>query len=642
MTPEPASRTSQTIPRLILLVAVCAIAAGILSGTPLESANDRSRWATVWSLVHRGTWHIDEIDEDPRWSTIDKVRHRVDDQSPFHFYSSKPPLLSSIAAGVYWVQRQLFGVDIRRDTVPVTRGALLLINGLPMAVALCLFQRLLARLGLSLATQCFVLLLAGFGSMINPYLSTLNNHTPAAVCLLICLVTIVKIQQRPQQLRSRDFAVVGLTAALTSCFELPAAVFGVVSFAWMLQQDVRRTWGWYLPAALVPLIAFFVTNWLVTGGIRPFYAWYGTEKYEYVHEGIPSYWIHPQGLDANAEGTWTYLFHCLLGHHGLLSHTPVFLLSVWGWLRCRSTETRNGLAWVLPAGAAVTAVVLGFYLTRTQNYNYGGNSVALRWMLWLTPFWWFALLDPVERLLRTRRGRLFGGGLLAASVVTAAVSLPGPWRPSWIYQAMSQAGWIDYRTPVVPFETARYSVFRSWPEVSETVGTWKLEGSADTVTLRSRGYRSVQDRQICEFDISLTNHLLEEQQTHRCCVLLEEFDSGMPVSDWLRAMGDRSDLRPPPRWVVELVQGLPSPRAYNAAGVRWFRPSPGSPGYRCERAASRVSVEENRLDTCWHRCDVWYCDDVPFGVLRWKQTLTQESSGEVLQVRTWTAEPSSE
>ncbi len=622
------------IPRLILLVAVGAIIAGVLSGTPLQSANDRSRWATVWSLIHRQTWQIDEIDQDPRWSTIDKVRHRMNDQAPWHFYSSKPPLLSSIAAGIYGVQRRILGVDIKRDTLGVTRFTLLLLNGLPMALALWMFQRMLMRLNLSVSAQCFVLLLAGFGSMINPYLSTLNNHTPAAICLLICLVTIVRIQQHS---RSRDYALVGLTAALTSCFELPAALFGIVSFVWMLKRDVRRTLQWYVPAALLPLSAFLITNWLATGGIRPFYAYYGTDKYIYVHQGIPSYWSHPQGFDANHEGTLTYLFHCVMGHHGLLSHTPVFLLSVSGWLRFRHSKVRSGLNGVLPVGAVVSAVVLGFYLSRTQNYNYGGNSAALRWMLWLTPFWWFALLDPVERLFQSCRGRVICGVLLTASVITAAVSHPDPWRPSWIYRQMMQAGWIDYQTPVVPFDTLRHSVFASWPESAGTVGIWGLEGSAESVVLRSGGHRSLNGHRVCEVEIAHSDRLLKKDLTQRCYILLDKFESGMPAADWLRVMDDTEFSVPVPPWLTQLVHGLPSARHYTAAGVRWFRQSPNSRGYRCERAASRVSIEDKQLGKCWHRCEVWFCEDVPFGVLRWKQTITQESSGETVHVNTWTA-----
>lgn len=626
---------NRLLPGLIVLVSVSAIAGSILCGTPLQSANDRSRWATVWSLIHRRTWQIDEIDQDPRWTTIDKVRHRESDEEPWHFYSSKPPLLSTIAAGVYGAQRRTLGADLRRDTLPVTRVTLLLINGLPMALALWMFQRLLMRLNLSLECQCFVLLVAGFGSMLNPYLTTLNNHTPAAVCLLICLMTIVRIQQNPEQLRSRDFVVVGLTAALTSCFELPAALFGAVSFFWMLRIDVRRTLLWYVPAALLPLFAFFLTNWLVTGGIRPFYAFYGTDKYVYVHQGVPSYWSNPQDLDANQEGTLTYLLHCLLGHHGLLSHTPVFVLSILGWLTMRRLQVRPGLRGVLPVGAAISAVVLCFYLSRTQNYNYGGNSAALRWMLWLTPFWWFALIGPVERLFQTGRGRIVACILLAASVLTATMSLAAPWRPSWIYVVMEQAGWINYRTPIEPFVPERHSVFADWPEVPGMTGVWQVDGGADTLTLTVRGADMRDGQECCVVDVMLETGGPEPVQKASCLILLDSFAAGEPVSRWLR--GDDASAQAP-QWLAQLLQGLPTPRAYTAAGVRWLRPTSSSVGYRCERGASRVRQNDAESGDCWYRCDVWYCGDVPFGVLRWKQTVSQVHGGEVLRVRTWTAQ----
>jgi len=628
------------IAQLILIAAVCGMFATVLTGTPLRSANDRSRWATVWSLVHRNTWQIDEIDRDPHWSTIDKVRHRTDETEPYHFYSSKPPLLSAIVAGIYSGERRIAGVDLRRNPKDVTRSLLLVLNGIPMALAMWMFQRLLVQLDLSLATQCFVLLVVGFGSMLNPYLSTLNNHTPAAVCLLICLVTIVRMQQRPQELKSRDFAIVGLTAALTSCFELPAALFGIVSFVWMLTLDPRRTLWCYVPAAVIPLAAYFVTNWMVTGGIRPFYAFYGSDKYVYVHNGVPSYWSNPQGLDANTEGTLTYLFHCLMGHHGLLSHTPVFLLSIWGWICCGRKTGNSGLRWVLPVGGIVSTVVLIFYLTRTQNYNYGGNTAALRWMLWLTPFFWFAMLPVLEWLWKSAAGRRIGGFLLAASVFTATVSLPSPWTPSWIYGTMAQAGWIDYRTAPEAFEPARYSVFSTWPTDAGSEGQWTSSDGSRSLNLRCEGYRSVDGKRICDLLVTTTvtksgeaDSILETE----CSVLLEAFDAGRPVHEWLFRR-DNNQLSPASTAMVNLFRGMPDSRRFSPSGIRYFQVTTERPGYRCDRGASRVSVTDPLLGTCWHRCDVWYNEDMPFGVLRWKQTVTREDTREVVTVTTWTAD----
>src|SRR4029079_3545931 len=78
--------------------------------TPVFSANDSSRWATVWSLAERGTYQIDEIIRRPGWDTIDKVRYQE------HFYSSKPPLLSTIVAGLYWALNRATGLDLPATT----------------------------------------------------------------------------------------------------------------------------------------------------------------------------------------------------------------------------------------------------------------------------------------------------------------------------------------------------------------------------------------------------------------------------------------------------------------------------------------------------------------------------------------------
>ena len=47
--------------------------------SPLLSANDRSRWVTVRSLVETGGYEIDRYTRDPiesrHWNTIDKVVH---------------------------------------------------------------------------------------------------------------------------------------------------------------------------------------------------------------------------------------------------------------------------------------------------------------------------------------------------------------------------------------------------------------------------------------------------------------------------------------------------------------------------------------------------------------------------------------
>ena len=491
---DPNARTGISLSEsLLILIATAVIAAAVLQAEPLQSANDRSRWATVWSLVERGTYQIDEIDSHAKWSTIDKVRFRANETEPWHFYSSKPPLLSTLVAGLYRVERWTLGYGLFNHTALVSRLLLLIVSVLPFFLVLRSLSRCLMLLDAALPVRLFVIAAAGFGSILNPYLTTLNNHTPAAACAMIAITAAVSILRRREykpeasardlqrkndsEIESladasglgplastpqnpslalcdgadgrRDFAMLGLFAALTCCFELPAALMGVLAFGLAVFVNRRQAIRNFLTAAAIPLAAFFITNWLVTGGIKPFYASYGSPTYVYEHNGIPSYWSNPRDLDANTESLPTYLFHCVLGHHGLLSLTPVLLISVLGWGLALRRDQSSVRRWLIMTGAAMTLITLSFYLTRTANYNYGGNSVGLRWMLWLSPFWWIAMVPALERINR-RVVHLAGLLLLLLSIISVNWSLNRPWKPSWLFIQMQSAGWIDYRSPPKP------------------------------------------------------------------------------------------------------------------------------------------------------------------------------------------------
>ena len=80
-------------------------------------------------------------------------------------------------------------------------------------------------------------------------------------------------------------------------------------------------------------------------------------------------------------------------------------------------------------------------------------------------------------------------------------------------------------------------------------------------------------------------------------------------------------------------------RQFFPAGTTWI-PSITIPtnAWKAERAAARIVAEDQVFGKCWHRCDVLYCDQLPFGVLQWKTQTTLDSTGEVIAVTTWVAE----
>ena len=649
-TPNQQPNKLSVAEHVVILAATALICSVILQAEPLQSANDRSRWATVWSLVERGSFQIDEIDYYNHWSTIDKVRYRTSESDPWHFYSSKPPLLSVIVAGLYSVERWTLGYGLFNHTAFVTRLLLLIVNGLPFWLALRSLCRCLIMLKAALPARLFVLAAAGFGSMLNPYLTTLNNHTPAAAMAMLAITAAVEILVSRNRVSStanesaqqgRVFAALGFFAALTCCFELPAALLGLLSFGLAALTDRRLTLKWYVPAAAIPLAAFFVTNWMATGGVKPFYATYGTETYRYVHNGIPSYWMTPRDLDANQESPIVYLFHCVLGHHGLLSLTPVLCLSVFGWcmtLRQNKDVVRKTM---ILTGAALTAITLGFYLTRTQNYNYGGNSVGLRWMLWLSPFWWIAMVPVLEKF--SRRGiQVLALALLLISMVSVGWSLNRPWKPSWLFEQMQAAGWINYKTPVKPFDPPRTSVFAMIPDQVETSAVWRNgNGERLIVTVvESSGLAIRVELESGGKTIAIQN-VVDSSRTPQQSPS-QKFDStGFNLVKAVEIFGVEVLANQLPQKVSlhRLPAAAGSWSGYNAAGTRWVSSiSDPTKAWHVERGASRVLVDDSFWGKCWHRCDVMYCDQLPFGVLEWKTTVISETTGEVISTETWVAE----
>ena len=91
----------------LIIISASSLALGHTLRQPSQmGANDISRWCTVWSLLERGTYKIDECP----WQadTQDKVFRAPKgaiaspgSQEPVrHYYSSKPALLPTLIAGV--------------------------------------------------------------------------------------------------------------------------------------------------------------------------------------------------------------------------------------------------------------------------------------------------------------------------------------------------------------------------------------------------------------------------------------------------------------------------------------------------------------------------------------------------------------
>src|SRR5204862_7693207 len=125
-----------------------------------------------------GTYHDIGLVTRDGWQTIDKVL-RPDTQE---FYSSKPPLLSTLVAGLYWVLLQC-GLSLLTHPFAVVRIILVLVNLIPFVIYLHLLSRLFDRYGTTDWGRLYVFAAAAFATLVTPFAVTLNNHTVGTYCV---------------------------------------------------------------------------------------------------------------------------------------------------------------------------------------------------------------------------------------------------------------------------------------------------------------------------------------------------------------------------------------------------------------------------------------------------------------------------
>ena len=273
---------------------------------PFLGANDRSRWATIRSLVEHGTYAIDDVIAEPNWDTIDMVAH--DDEGngqaaashgPLHYYSSKPTLLTTILAGEYWLIYHLSGATLGDHPFEIGRFMLITFNVIPLAIYLWLLGRMVERYGRTDWGRIFVIAAAAFATFLTTFAVVLNNHVTGAVTTLGAVYAAARIWYDGRR-ELRYFIAAGLLAAATAADELPALSFFALLSAGLLWKAPKQTLIAYLPAALLIAAGFFATNYLAHGSLRPPYMHRGGVRspddwYQFDYRGKPSYWSVRRG-----------------------------------------------------------------------------------------------------------------------------------------------------------------------------------------------------------------------------------------------------------------------------------------------------------------------------------------------------------
>ncbi len=212
-----------------------------------------------------------------------------------------------------------------------------------------------------------------------------------------------------------------------------------------------------LPAAIVVAAAHLGADYAAHGTTKPAYAhraegkdWETGNWYNYTYmrgsREITSYWATREGkskVDQGEDSPSVYALHVLIGHHGIFSLTPLWLLSLVGgpmWLARDGGRWRALILWI----GLISAVCLAFYLSRPlADRNYGGTASAFRWVFWFAPLWLVAMLPALDAIQRNWL-RVVCLVLLGLSAMSAAYPTWNPWIHPWPIHGMNYLGWLKW------------------------------------------------------------------------------------------------------------------------------------------------------------------------------------------------------
>jgi hypothetical protein len=496
---------------------------------PFFSANDRSRWCTIAALAVSGTYEIDSLIElrDPKtkrrtWYTIDLVRHRGADGKQ-HYYSSKPPLLPTLYTGIYLAIRAVTGQTLMGNPFFVAKVMLVLVNLLPLVAWWWLMIRWFEREQLNNWALVVATLFTVAGTFLTTFVTTLNNHLPAALAVGLSLWCIDRIALQRDH-RWRWFVLCGIATSFGGANELPALSWIAAAAAILLLIDVRKTVLAYVPALLPIAVAFFVANFAAHGEWIPAYAhrgvgeklfeftapadtaidalsvemvahqlqthgidcsnngrisaarrpgvfefWDADNEFRFALQALTtnppaaansdqqigvyqwgdwydypgSYWTseRKQGVDKGEPNRSVYIFHSLIGHHGIFSLTPFWFVAIGGcvvvWRQRSSLLLWRDLRLLIVAAVVATSIVaIGFYLARPlEDRNYGGVASGFRWSFWLTPLWIVLTIYGLRTVSHAWLRRLVELALIV-SIFSASYAWHNPWVSPWLMELL--------------------------------------------------------------------------------------------------------------------------------------------------------------------------------------------------------------
>ncbi len=332
--------------------------------------NDRSRMGTIGSIFVHNTFAETQYN-------IGSDKMIINGTS----YSSKPPMLSFLGAGVLGVMakvRDYYGKPTDPNGTYEYYWLVLFLIALPSALAAVVFYKLLKYAEIHEFYRYVLVFAFIFGTLMFSFSSVLNNHTVAAACVLAGFYFFF-CARFDQSWRSAVAS--GFFFSLATTIEPQSGVWFVLFPGLFLIRRKYKLCLLYALGALLPLIFHFPLQYQITGNMLP--AQFQSNEV-LIWEGSP--W--PEVFVRISKYTWwEKVWDTTFGAWGLFTYTPIFLFSFWG-LFAELKRRKNKFWWE----ALVTLLGIVFFIFYYYSHlvkDYGGPGWGFRWYIHFIPLLFF-------------------------------------------------------------------------------------------------------------------------------------------------------------------------------------------------------------------------------------------------------------
>jgi hypothetical protein len=376
----------------------------------VSSWNDAARMATIQALVEQKTFSI----ENTSFAGLTADTYSYEG----HTYSDKPPALALLGAIPYAIIHSL-GITFEvQPSLSYYLVTLLTIGSISALGMVYLWKLLVEIFQTGKIWAVIVTLVTGIGTLFFPFVTVYSSHSIAGSLIIIavyfCLTAIAEE-------RKLGLVLAGVLFSIGASIDVTGSIFILFTALMIARHSLKN--AVLFSILILPFLGInLFANWHFSGSILP------PSLNAPLHENIDSPFSRENmsGLATHDSVTdlMVYAFHSLLGNRGLLSHSPILLVSLIGCyqlIKFRSIHSVYKDYLILLVGCLTYILI---YLLRTNNYS--GDSFGVRWFAAITPIFMLSLA-PIEDAIRSRR--IYRLGFWMIGTLSILLSVLGSYRP---------------------------------------------------------------------------------------------------------------------------------------------------------------------------------------------------------------------